>query len=87
MTGKRYTVLELKNADGEVTHIVIHKDGVSMSNRDAVRELNDLEDYRVRKNKEIVKFRKQEEKYQAVISGMMSLIDLYLNDELWWDKE
>lgn len=84
---KRYTVLELKNADGEVTHIVIHKDGVSMSNRDAVRELNDLEDYRVRKKKEIAKFRKREEKYQSVISGMMSLIELYLNDELWWDKE
>lgn len=84
---KRYTVLDLKNGDGEVTHTVIHKDGVSMSNRDAVRQLNDLEDYRVRKNKEIARFRIREEKYQSVISGMMSLIELYLNDELWWDKE
>ena len=84
---ERYTFLDLKNADGEITHTVIHKDGVSMSNRQAVKQLNDLEHYRVSKKKEIAKLRKREEKYQSVISGMMSLIELYLNDELWWDKE
>lgn len=68
--------------NGEMTY-----DDNPISNLEAIEKLNDLENYRVKKNKEIAKFRKREEKYQSVISGMMSLIELYLNDELWWDKE
>lgn len=68
--------------NGEMTY-----DDRQISKLEAIEKLNDLENYRVKKNKEIAKFRKREEKYQSVISGMMSLIELYLNDELWWDKE
>lgn len=54
--------------------------------RELCEKLNDLEQTRLRKNREIKKFRDREEKYQSVISGMMAFMELYLNNELWWDR-
>jgi len=50
-----------------------------------VDELNNLEEYRIRKGKRISKYSKRQEKYQRVISGVMAFLELKLNDELWWD--
>ena len=82
---ERYTLVELHNGDGEITHKVIHKDGESISNEKAVVELNDLEKIRKRKGREIEKFRARESKYQRVIGGLKAYLELELNSELWWD--
>ena len=37
---ERFTILDLKNGDGEVTHTVICDNGKSITNKDAVAILN-----------------------------------------------
>ena len=49
------------------------------------KKLNDYEETRLRKNREIKKFKDREDRYQRVIGGVMAFIELRLNDELWWD--
>lgn len=69
----------------------IHPNGnITDNNRElndsqVVKKLNEYEKIRLRKNKEISKFRKQEEKYQRVIGGLMAFLELRINEELWWD--
>ena len=69
-------------------NIIIDTYANNKMNTDMVCEkLNDLEQTRLRKNKEIKRFRDREEKYQRVISGVMAFLQLHLNNELWsdWD--
>ena len=82
---ERFSILELKDGEGNLTSLVICEDNVSMSNRQAVDKLNDYEQMRLRKNKEIAKYNAREERYQRVIGGMMAFMELQLNNELWWD--
>lgn len=65
----------------------IYKDNKIMTCKELCDELNDLEQIRLRKNREIKRFRDREEKYQRVISGVMTFLQLHLNNELWsdWD--
>ena len=69
----------------------IHPNGnITDNNRElndsqVVKKLNEYEKIRLRKNKEISKFRKREEKYQRVIGGLMAFLELRINEELWWD--
>ena len=46
-----------------------------MSLERVVKELNRLEHERKRKNAEIAKLRKREERYQGVISGLMDFLE------------
>lgn len=56
-----------------------------LNDSQVVKKLNEYEKIRLRKNKEISKFRKREEKYQRVIGGLMAFLELRINEELWWD--
>lgn len=47
--------------------------------------LNDFEKTRLRKNKEINKFKDREDRYQRVIGGIKAYLELELNNELWWE--
>ena len=60
--------------------------GTKLNFEQIVKELNSLEDERKRKNAEIAKLRKREERYQGVISGLMDFLELKFNNELWWDR-
>lgn len=82
---ERFSILEIKDGDGNLTALVICDNKVSMSNRQAVDKLNDYEQMRLRKNKEIAKYKAREERYQRVISGVMAFLQLHLNSELWSD--
>lgn len=50
-------------------------------------KLNDLEETRLRKNRELKRFRDREDKYQSVISGVIAFLQLYMNDEIWSDLD
>lgn len=56
-----------------------------LNDSQVVKKLNEYEKIRLRKNKEISKFRKREEKYQRIIGGLMAFLELRINEELWWD--
>ena len=60
--------------------------GTKLNFEQIVKELNHLEDERNRKNAEIAKLRKREERYQGVISGLMDFLELKFNNEIWWDR-
>lgn len=63
----------------------IYEYGMKLTCEELCNKLNDLEQTRLRKNREIKKLKDREEKYQRVISGIMAFIELQLNNELWWD--
>ena len=65
--------------------IVITEHDRIIDNERAVKLLNEYESTRKRKNKEIVKFRKREDLYQRVISGMMAFLELQINNVLWYE--
>lgn len=49
------------------------------------KKIDDLEETRQRKNKEIAKLKKREELYQRVIGGFKAYIELEANSDLWWE--
>ena len=59
--------------------------GVKRSIDRTIQELNSLEETRIKKQARIEKYKKREELYQRVISGVMAYIELQINNELWWD--
>ena len=61
--------------------------GTKLNLERIVKELNSLEDERKRKNAEIAKLRKREERYQGIISGLMDYLELKFNNELWWNRD
>lgn len=65
--------------------IVITENDRIIGNERVVKILNEYESTRKRKNREIAKFRKREELYQRVISGMMAFLELQINDVLWYE--
>lgn len=48
------------------------------------KKIEDLEDTRQRKNKEIAKLKEREDRYQRVIGGFKAFIELESNEDLWW---
>lgn len=50
-----------------------------------IKELNDLEEIRIKKGAKIEKYKRREELYNRVIGGLMAYIELKVNNELWWD--
>lgn len=59
--------------------------GTKLNLERIVKELNSLEETRLKKGRKIAKLQKREEKYQRVISGLMAYIELKVNSELWCD--
>lgn len=49
------------------------------------KKIEDLEDTRQRKNKEIAKLKEREELYQRVIGGFQAYVELEANSALWWN--
>ena len=74
-------------SENEQDHIVDAFTNQQLDTDIICNKLNDLEETRLRKNREIKRFRDREEKYQRVISGVMAFLQLHLNSELWsdWD--
>lgn len=72
--------------DGELV-LANCRGGTKLNLERIVKELNRLEDERKRKNAEIAKLRKREERYQGVISGLLDFLELKFNNELWWDRD
>lgn len=71
--------------DGELV-LANCRGGTKLNLEQIVKQLNRLEDERKRKNTEIAKLRKREERYQGVISGLMDFLELKFNNEIWWDR-
>ena len=84
---ERFTILDLKNADGEVTHTVIHDNGESISNAQAVEILNAHSKHINDKNRTLQKYREREELFQRVISRVLAYLKLRCNQDLWWDLD
>lgn len=62
--------------------------GIQTLNIDqTVDKLNRLEETRQRHKKEIMKLRRRETRFQSIVSGLMSFLDLKFNDDLWWDED
>ena len=74
---------ELGSIDEEL--VVKDSDGRIYKNEAIENLLNDFEKTRVRKNKEINKFKEREDRYQRVIGGIKAYLELESNNELWWD--
>ena len=85
---ERFTTTNLRNSDGEITKVVICDDKNSISNKKAVELLNEYEKQRVRRNKQIEEYRKREEKFQDIITGLMAFIELRVKEEIWseWNE-
>jgi len=83
MTEKRFIIA----SENEQDYIVDAFTNQQLDTDIICDRLNDLEETRLRKNRELKRFRDREEKYQRVISGVMSFLKLQLNNELWddWD--
>ena len=72
----RFKIVDGKIYDGEYKEMSIEQ---------VCNKLNDYEYHRVRKNKDIQKFKDREERYQRVIGGLKAYLELEANSELWWD--
>ena len=64
---------------------IIEYDVKELDFEQAIVKLNDLEETRLRKSREINKLKAREGLYQRVIGGAIAYIELKLNEELWWD--
>ena len=72
----RFKIVDGKIYDGEYQELTIEQ---------VCKKLNDYEQTRLRKNKDIQKFKDREDRFQRVIGGMMAYMELQANSELWWD--
>ena len=77
MTGDgRFKVIDGIIYDGEYKEMSIEQ---------VCKKLNEYEQTRLRKNKDIQKFKDREDRFQRVIGGMMAYMELQANSDLWWD--
>ena len=76
------------NSDGRykiIDGIIYDGEYKEMSIEQVCKKLNNYEYHRVRKNKDIQKFKDREDRFQRVIGGMMAYFELQANNDLWWD--
>ena len=82
---ERFTILDLKNGDGEVTNTLICDNGKSITNKDAVAILNAHDKSMSNKNRTLQGYREREELFQRVIGGLLAYLQLRCNNDLVWD--